>query len=114
MREAIEALVLTISPFAPHMSEELWQMTGHAGGLAGAVWPSFDPDVAKADEMVVPVQVNGKVRTRLTVSADTSEDQLRELALGDAIIQQQIAGKTVVKVLVAKGPLVSVVVKDNS
>ena len=67
LREAIDALVVMISPFAPHMAEELWQMLGHVDGLAARRWPSFDPAVAKADEVVVPVQVNGKVRARLTV-----------------------------------------------
>ena len=100
-----------ISPFAPHMAEELWQMLGHVDGLAKAGWPSFDPEVAKADEVIVPVQVNGKVRARLTVPAGTSDDQLRELALADPAIKNHTAGKTVLKVVIAKGPLVSVVVK---
>src|SRR4030095_14432983 len=59
LREAIDALVLMIAPFAPHMAEELWQMLGHTDGLSRVAWPSFDPDVAKADEVVVPVQVHG-------------------------------------------------------
>ena len=78
LREALDALVVMLSPFAPHTAEELWQMLGHADGLRKAGWPSFDPEVAKADEVVVPVQVNGKVRARVTVSADLSEDELRE------------------------------------
>jgi leucyl-tRNA synthetase len=110
LREAIDALVIMISPFAPHMAEELWESLGHVGGLAAASWPTFDPVVAKAEEVVVPVQVNGKVRARITASADASEDQLRELALADASVKTHTAGKTVRKVVVAKGPLVSVVV----
>ena len=99
-----------ISPFAPHTAEELWQMLGHVGGLARRAWPSFDPEVAKADEIVVPVQINGKLRARLTVPADASEDQLRELALADPAVRAYTDGKTIRKVVVAKGPLVSVVV----
>jgi leucyl-tRNA synthetase len=110
LREAIDALVVMISPFAPHMAEELWEMLGHVGGLAAATWPSYDPEVAKATEVVVPVQINGKVRARVTVPADASEDVLRELALADAIVKSHTAGKTVRKIVVAKGPLVSVVV----
>jgi leucyl-tRNA synthetase len=110
LREAIDALVVMVSPFAPHTAEELWHMLGHTGGLAAVAWPSFDPAVAKADEVVVPVQVNGKVRSRITAPADASEDQLRELALADTVIQTHTAGKTIRKVVVAKGPLVSVVV----
>jgi leucyl-tRNA synthetase len=110
VREAIDALVLMISPFAPHMAEELWQMLGNAEGLATAKWPSFDPEVAKAAEVVVPVQVNGKVRARVTAPADASEDQLRELALADPAVRAYTDGKTIRKVVIAKGPLVSVVV----
>src|SRR4029077_13350667 len=69
LREAIDALVVMISPFAPHTAEELWQMLNHAGGLTATPWPAFDADVARADQLIVPVQVNGKVRVRLTVPA---------------------------------------------
>src|SRR4029077_11541471 len=110
LREAIDALVLMLAPFAPHTAEELWQRLGHPDGLAKAAWPSFDPEVAKADEVVVPVQVNGKLRARIKTPADASEDQLRELALADSAVQAHTSGKTIRKVVVAKGPLVSVVV----
>ena len=110
LREAIDALVVMIAPFAPHTAEELWQKLGHVGGLAKAAWPSFDPAVVKASEVVVPVQVNGKLRARITAAADATEDQLRELALADPAVKAHTDGKTVRKVVVAKGPLVSVVV----
>jgi len=110
LREAIDALVLMISPFAPHAAEEMWQMLGHVGGLAKAKWPSFDAEVAKADEVEVPVQINGKVRARIVVPADSSDDRLRELALANAVVQGHTNGKTIRKVVVGKGPLVSVVV----
>ena len=110
LREAIDGLVLLLSPFAPHMAEELWERLGHVGGLAKASWPTFDPEVAKALEVVVPVQVNGKLRARITTAAGASEDQLRELALADPGVRAHTDGKTIRKVMVAKGPLVSVVV----
>jgi leucyl-tRNA synthetase len=110
LREAIDALVIMLSPFAPHTAEEMWQMLGHTEGLDAAAWPSFDPEVAKAQEVVVPVQVNGKVRARVTVPADLPEDELRVRVLADAVVKQYTDGKTIRKVVVAKGPLVSVVV----
>lgn len=85
-------------------------MLGHSGGLAAARWPTYDPEVAKADQVVVPVQINGKVRARLTVAADASEDELRDAALADTAVRTHTQGKTIRKVVVAKGPLVSVVV----
>jgi leucyl-tRNA synthetase len=110
LREAIDALVLMISPFAPHTAEEMWHMLGHVDGLVKAPWPSFDPEVAKPQEVVVPVQVNGKVRARITAAADASDDRLRELALADPAVRVYTDGKTVRKVVIGKGPLVSVVV----
>jgi leucyl-tRNA synthetase len=109
MREAIDALIVMISPFAPHTAEELWEMTGHTGGLANATWPSFDEAVAKADQVVVPVQVNGKLRSRLTVAADMPESELRERALSDPAVRSHIDGKTIKSVVIVKGKLINVV-----
>ncbi len=113
LEESIEALVLMLSPFAPHMCEELWEQLGHTGGVVAAGWPEFDEAVAKADEIVVPVQVNGKLRTRLTVPADSTDDALRELALADPQVMKYLEGKTVRKIVVAGAAgsrLVSIVV----
>jgi leucyl-tRNA synthetase len=111
VREAIESLVLMLSPFAPHTAEELWCVLGNRDGLTTASWPSFDAEVAKAEEITVPVQVNGKVRARLTVPASTSESELEALALADPAVNAHTTGKSVQKVVVAKGRLVSIVVK---
>jgi len=99
-----------LAPFVPHMSEELWERLGHAGGLAAARWPEYDEEVARAEEIVVPVQVNGKLRARLTVPADIAESELQALALADPHVKQYLDGKTIKKVMVARGRLVSVVV----
>jgi leucyl-tRNA synthetase len=109
-REAVEALMVMLSPFAPHTMEELWQMYGHADGLAGARWPSFDADVARAEELEIPVQVNGKLRGRVTAAPDIADQDLEALALADPHVQAHIAGKTIKKVVIAKGRLVSIVV----
>ncbi|HEX2444510.1 MAG TPA: leucine--tRNA ligase [Vicinamibacterales bacterium] len=111
VKEAVEALVLMLSPFAPHMTEELWERMGHTDGISAAAWPAYDPDVARAEQVVVPVQVNGKVRARLTVPAGTSEDTLQQLALADPQVQAHVAGKQVRKVVVVNGgKLISIVV----
>jgi leucyl-tRNA synthetase len=110
LREAIEALIVMISPFAPHTAEELWEMTGHAGGINETSWPSFDEEVARADEIVVVIQVNGKVRGRLTVAADTAEGELRERALAEAAVRPHVDGRTIKSVVVVKGKLINVVV----
>ena len=110
LKEAVDALVRMVSPFAPHMAEELWEALGHTGGIAAATWPTYDEAVAKADEIVVPVQINGKVRARVTVPADIGEEELRELALADPQVHRHIAGQELKKVVVAHRRLVSIVI----
>jgi leucyl-tRNA synthetase len=111
LKEAVEALVRMLSPFAPHMAEELWEALGHKDGIVAAGWPEFDEVVAKAQEIVVPVQVNGKLRGRITVPADTDEETLRGLALADPHVRPYVDGKPIKKVVVAGGKLVSIVVE---
>jgi len=110
LKEAIEALVRMLSPFAPHMAEELWEALGHRGGIVAAGWPEYDEAVARAEEIVVPVQVNGKVRARLTVPADIGEDELKDRALSDPQVRTHVDGRQVKKIVVANGRLVSIVV----
>jgi len=111
VREAVEALVRMLSAFAPHTAEELWEGLGYSNGLAAAAWPEFDPIVAKADEIEIPVQINGKVRAHLKVPPDIAEKDLEAMALADAAVISHVAGKTVKKVVVVKGRLVSIVVQ---
>jgi leucyl-tRNA synthetase len=108
-REAVESLIVMMSPFAPHTAEELWEAYGHPGGLAGAAWPVYDAEVAKAEEVEIPVQVNGKLRGRITAGPEASEAELQSRALADAAVQAHLAGKTVKKVVVVPGRLVSIV-----
>ncbi|MBY0494381.1 MAG: leucine--tRNA ligase [Cyanobacteria bacterium] len=109
-REAIESVIVMLSPFAPHTMEELWQRYGHADGINGARWPGFDAEVAKAEELEIPVQVNGKLRAVVRVPPSISDAALQQIALADANVQTHIAGKTPKKVVIVKGKLVSVVV----
>jgi leucyl-tRNA synthetase len=109
-REAIESLVVMMSPFAPHTAEELWEQYGHTGTLSAVRWPDYDAEAARAEEIVVPVQVNGKVRSRLTVAPDISDEELQKSALADLSVQPYIHGKTIKKVVIAKGRLVSIAV----
>ncbi len=111
LKEAIEALVLMLAPFTPHIAEELWEALGHPDGLRSARWPSLDAAVAQASEKVVPVQINGKIRSRLRVASGTSDAALRELALADPAVRALTEGKTVGNVIVAGGKLVSIVVR---
>jgi leucyl-tRNA synthetase len=107
-REAIEPLVLMLSPFAPHLAEELWRKLGHGDTLAYADFPVPDPALLVAESITYPVQVNGKVRGRVEVAPDTTEDQVRAAALES--VAEVLAGREPRKVIVVAGRLVSVVV----
>jgi leucyl-tRNA synthetase len=113
LKEAIEALVLMIAPFTPHMAEELWEQFGYQW-IVHAPWPSYDPEVARAAEIVVPVQVNGKLRARLTVPVDATEDEIRARALAEPAVLVHTQGRTIRKVIIARGKLVSIVVQQGA
>src|SRR5205823_11129123 len=108
-RPVLEPFVLILSPFAPHLAEELWHALGHSQTLAYEAWPKYDPALTRADEIEVPVQVNGKLRSKVQVPADIDEATLRELALADERIRGLLEGKQVRKVIVVPGKLVNIV-----
>src|SRR6266852_4299475 len=111
-REAIEALVVMLAPFSPHVAEEMGEGLGHARGLLqSAKWPSADAELARKEELEIPVQVNGKLRSKVIVAPDIAEADLRAMALADSKVQSFIDGHEVVKVIVVPQRLVNVVVK---
>ena len=107
--EAIENLILLLSPMTPHIADELWEALGKQGFTLQAQWPDYDPAVAKADEVEIVAQINGKVRDKMTVPADASEDELKQAAMDSEKIKEAIEGKTVRKVIVVPGKLVNIV-----
>jgi leucyl-tRNA synthetase len=112
VREALEALVVMLAPFGPHAAEELWEALGHESGLLNSArWPQADPELARSEELEIPVQVNGKLRSRLVTSPEVSEAELRAAALADEKIRSLIEGHEVVKVIVVPQRLVNVVVR---
>ena len=109
-RTLLEPFVLLLAPFAPHLGEELWAALGRTDTLAYEPWPVFDPALTRADEIEVPVQVNGKLRSKILVPASADEETIKQAALAEDKIREQMAGKQVKKVIVAKGKLVNIVV----
>lgn len=110
-QKAIKTFVLLLAPFAPHLSEELWEKLGGRNTLAHEPWPSYDPEKLRIDDREIVVQVNGKVRAKFTTAVGTGEETLRALALADAGVRRHVDGKEIVKVLVVPDKLVSIVVK---
>jgi leucyl-tRNA synthetase len=111
LAEVQRDLVLLLAPFAPYLAHELWEMLGEKGNLLKAPWPKYDAALAKEDELEIPVQINGKLRSRVTVPTDSGEEYVVEHALADEKIKSAIAGKQIVKTIFVPGKLLNIVVK---
>jgi len=109
-RRLLEQFVLLLSPFAPHLSEELWERLGHGESLAYESWPSYDPAKTVEDLVEVVIQINGKIRSRIQVARDTAESTLEQLAGNDETIRRYLDGKNAAKTVVVKNRLVNFVV----
>jgi leucyl-tRNA synthetase len=111
LAEVQRDLVRLLAPFAPYLAHELWEMLGEQGSLLRAPWPKYDAAFAKEEEVEIPVQVNGKLRSRVVVPADASEDLVIERALADEKVRAAIAGKKIVKTIFVTGKLLNLVVR---
>jgi len=111
LAEVQRSLVLLLAPFAPYLAHELWETLGEKGSLLRAAWPKYDAELAKEEEIEIPVQVNGKLRSRITVPADSEEAFVLERALADEKVKAAIAGKQILKKIYVPGKMVNLVVK---
>ncbi len=110
LREAVEAVILLLAPMVPHLCEELWRELGGSGSIIQKPWPSFDPVIAEAEEAVIVIQVNGKLRGQLTVSARASAEEIQEQAMACEKVQPWISGKQIKKIITVPGKLINIVV----
>jgi leucyl-tRNA synthetase len=110
LKEAVESVVLMLSPFVPHVTEELWEALGHQGGVEVTSWPTWDETATVDEELLVVVQVNGKLRGKVTVAADATEEQVKALAFADDKVKPWLEGKTIRKVIYVPGKLLNIVV----
>ena len=111
LAEAKRVLVLLLAPFAPYLAHELWEMLGKKENLLKAPWPKYDPALAKEEEIEIPVQINGKLRSVVVVPAGSAEGAILEAALSSEKIKAMIAGKQILKKIVVPGKLVNFVVR---
>jgi leucyl-tRNA synthetase len=112
-KEILETLTLLLAPMTPHLSEELWEMLGHDDGLWKAKWPGFveeQIELAKDEEVEIPVQVNGRLRGKVKVPLGTGADEVEKLALADPVIAPHLAGKSIVKRIFVPDKLLNLVV----
>ena len=110
LKEAIESIIRMLAPFVPHFSEEVWTELGHSGGIDKAGWPTYDNAAITDEELLIVVQVNGKLRGKVTVPATADEATVREMALADIKVRTFFVGKTVKKVIYVPGKLINIVV----
>ena len=111
LKEAVDTLIVLLSPFAPHMCEELWQVCGHKESIYRQSWPRYDKAALIQDEVEIAIQLSGKVRERITVPTGISKEDLEKLALAQPKVQELISGKNIVKIIVVPGKLVNIVAK---
>jgi leucyl-tRNA synthetase len=109
-KEVLELVTLMLAPMTPHLAEELWEMLGHKDGLWTVAWPAINEELAKEDEVEIPVQVNGKVRGRVTMPPGAAQDEVVKRATADAGVAGHLAGKTVRKVIFVQDKLLNIVV----
>lgn len=109
VKETIETIVVLLAPFVPHMACELWSALGRHDPLTCQAWPKFDPDIAAEDEITMVVQINGKLRSRLTVPADSGEETIKALALADERVVKHLAGGSIAKIIYVPGKLINLV-----
>jgi leucyl-tRNA synthetase len=112
LRFAIERTLLLLSPFAPHIAEELWEVLGNKPSIFEHTWPEWDEEIAKEEKIELVIQVNGKLRSRLLIPHGISDDKIKEMALQEQRIQDIVGEKTIKKVFVVKGKLVNIVIGE--
>jgi leucyl-tRNA synthetase len=110
-QEVLELVTLMLAPMTPHLAEELWEMLGHSGGLWTVSWPAFSEELAKEDEVEIPVQISGRIRGRVKAAAGVGQDEVMKLASADAGIAGHLVGKTIVKVIYVQDKMLNVVVR---
>ncbi len=111
LKHALERLLLILGLFTPHIADELWEALGNPGSTMSAAWPAFDPALTVEDELELPVQVNGKLRSRIRVAVGTAEEEIKRLAQVDERVVQHLDGKRIVKIIVVPQKLVNIVIK---
>jgi leucyl-tRNA synthetase len=111
VHELLRSLALLLAPFAPYLAAELWEELGEEGSVLRATWPQSAPELAREDELEIPVQINGKLVTVVRVAADATPKAIENAALGDEKVRSRTAGKNVAKVIVVPGKLVNLVVR---
>jgi leucyl-tRNA synthetase len=108
---AIDNLLILLSPFSPHICEELWQQTGHQSSIYLQPWPRYNPDALILDEVEMVIQISGKVKERIKVPINSAKEELEQIALDNPKIMALTDGREIVKIVVVPNKLINIVIK---
>ncbi|MEE2822652.1 MAG: leucine--tRNA ligase [Acidobacteriota bacterium] len=114
LKEVLETIALLLSPFAPHFCEEIWEIMGHAESLTFTLWPTYEPELAREEDIDIVIQVNGKIRSRFSASPGISKDEMEILAMEDEKTKVYTEGKSIRNIIVVPDKLVNIVVQQES
>ncbi len=109
-KDVIQKILILLAPFAPHLTEELWQYLGNKDSVHNQNWPTYDSELVKEQIITLIVQINGKVRDRIETKVDISEEEAKKLTLGREKIKKRIVGKKVKKIIFIPGKLINIVI----
>jgi leucyl-tRNA synthetase len=109
-KEVLESLLILLTPYAPHIAEELWQQLGNSGSILDASYPVFNAAHVTETSKEYPISINGKMRTNMTIALDATEDQVKELVLANELVQKWMEGKPLKKLIFVKGKMINVVI----
>jgi leucyl-tRNA synthetase len=108
-RKELKTLLQLLAPFAPYITEELWHQLGHQKSIHTSIWPTFDPEAIRPNTLTIPIQVNGRVRDHITISSDTPENEIKQLAIATNQIQRFTANQNILKIIYVPGRIVNIV-----
>jgi leucyl-tRNA synthetase len=111
IKEAFETIVILLAPFVPHITSELWQRLGHAGRLEQVAWPQFSPEALEEETLLIVVQVNGRIRAKVTAPADATQERIEALALADPKVLSFLNGQKIRRTVYVPGRLLNIVVE---
>jgi leucyl-tRNA synthetase len=109
-KEAIQTIIILLSPFVPHIAEEMWERLGNKESIFRAKWPDYDKNALNQNTIELPIQINGKLRSKIEAPFNAEEDEIKKLVLEDSVINKWIEGKPLKKIIIVKGKLVNLVI----
>jgi leucyl-tRNA synthetase len=110
LKQAIQTIVILLAPFVPHIAEEMWQKLGNKESVFKAEWPMYDKNALSQSTIEFPIQINGKLRSKIEAPSEAGEDEIKKLVLKDPVINKWTAGKEPRKIIIVKGKLVNLVI----